>query len=132
MTCACMGPQRGEPLCPCAMQAARAHIVNDFNRWTPPGREVVTPDDPVPCVSTALHWLGDRRGAEDTAHALDMRGCVLYFATDSDCQKFMGWLTRQAVGALVGTGAAAVKETYQDDPEKADHHPADTGPINGG
>lgn len=24
--CACMGPQRGEPLCPCAMRAARAHL----------------------------------------------------------------------------------------------------------
>lgn len=35
-------------------------------------------------------------------------------------------------GWLNVTGAAAVTETYQDDPEKADHHPADTGPINGG
>lgn len=25
--CACMGPQRGEPLCPCAMRAARAHLL---------------------------------------------------------------------------------------------------------
>ena len=27
MACMCMGPQRGEPLCPCMMRAAQAHIV---------------------------------------------------------------------------------------------------------
>lgn len=26
MTCACMGPQNGEPLCPCRMALARQHI----------------------------------------------------------------------------------------------------------
>lgn len=30
--CACMGPQNGEPLCPCQMRAARAHI----GSYTPP------------------------------------------------------------------------------------------------
>lgn len=25
-TCACLGPQNGEPLCPCQMQAARQHL----------------------------------------------------------------------------------------------------------
>ena len=27
MACMCMGPQRGEPLCPCMMRAARQHIM---------------------------------------------------------------------------------------------------------
>lgn len=26
MACMCMGPQNGEPLCPCLMRAARAHL----------------------------------------------------------------------------------------------------------
>jgi hypothetical protein len=26
MSCACLGPQNGEPLCPCRMRAARAHF----------------------------------------------------------------------------------------------------------
>lgn len=26
MTCACLGPQNGEPLCPCLMRAARQHL----------------------------------------------------------------------------------------------------------
>lgn len=26
MGCCCMGPQRGEPLCPCQMRAARQHF----------------------------------------------------------------------------------------------------------
>ena len=25
--CACMGPQNGEPLCPCMMRAARGHLM---------------------------------------------------------------------------------------------------------
>ena len=29
MTCMCMGPQKGAPLCPCMMRAARAHMRDD-------------------------------------------------------------------------------------------------------
>lgn len=54
MSCACMGPQNGEPLCPCRMREARAHDVRypftpDWMLWrgkgTPPiDRYPFTPD----------------------------------------------------------------------------------------
>lgn len=28
--CACMGPQKGEPLCPCQMRAAREHLMREL------------------------------------------------------------------------------------------------------
>lgn len=52
--------------------------------------------DQAPCIPTSLHWLGDREAAEDTGHALDVRGCVMYFERQSDCLNFMRWLERQA------------------------------------
>lgn len=30
MGCACMGPQNGEPLCPCQMRVAREHISREI------------------------------------------------------------------------------------------------------
>jgi hypothetical protein len=41
MMCACLGPQNGEPLCPCQMRAARRHDV---------GRVVFNPAPPRGCI----------------------------------------------------------------------------------
>lgn len=44
----------------------------------------------------SLHWLGDREAADESRHATDMRGCVMYFERQSDCLQFMRWLTERA------------------------------------
>ena len=36
-------------------------------------------------LPTSAHWLGDREDADKSRHAMDMRGCVLYFEQQSDC-----------------------------------------------
>lgn len=50
----------------------------------------------LPSMPTSLHWLGDREDADKTRHAMDMRGCVLYFDRQSDCLQFMRWLENWA------------------------------------
>jgi hypothetical protein len=37
----------------------------------------------------AMHWLGDRENADETRHAVDTTGCVLYFDNQGDCLEFM-------------------------------------------
>lgn len=44
------------------------------------------------CQPIAAHWLGDRNAADATRHAVDRTGCVLYFATEAECDEFMAWL----------------------------------------
>lgn len=51
---------------------------------------MIPPGVPLP---KSLHWLGDRERAEASQHAQDAKGCVMYFANERDCIKFMRWLT---------------------------------------
>jgi hypothetical protein len=51
---------------------------------------MLPPGLPLP---TSLFWLGDRQSAIATQHATDAKGCVMYFANEKDCTKFMRWLT---------------------------------------
>lgn len=60
---------------------------------TPGTAQIDTKIGPPPCLPSDLHWLGDREDADATRHAMDMRGCVLYFAQQSDCVNFMRWMT---------------------------------------
>ena len=46
----------------------------------------------------SVYWLGDRQRAEETAHAQDVKGCVLFFDTQGQCINFMNWLTSLAFG----------------------------------
>lgn len=53
--CACMGPQNGEPLCPCQMRAARDYL---------PGKIEFTPHGcicPVGAEKTCAGWNCPRR-----------------------------------------------------------------------
>lgn len=43
MPCACLGPQNGEPLCPCQMRAAREYL----------GRPTYAPNAPGQCTPVA-------------------------------------------------------------------------------
>lgn len=52
-----------------------------------------------PPIPSSVYWLGDREDAEQTRHAMDMRGCVLYFERQSDCLVFMRSL--EALGQTV-------------------------------
>lgn len=47
-----------------------------------------------PIAPKDLHWLGDRESADATRHAMDMTGCVMYFAQQSDCLQFMRWVSQ--------------------------------------
>lgn len=49
---------------------------------------------PVPFRPTAAHWLGDRDAADETRHAADRRGVVLYFYDEAACRDFLAWLTQ--------------------------------------
>lgn len=46
----------------------------------------------TPPSPKSLHWLGDRETAESLRHAEDRCGCVMYFATEADCERFMDWV----------------------------------------
>ena len=46
----------------------------------------------TPVPPTAVHWLGDRESSDETRHAVDVRGCVLYFQQQSQCADFIEWL----------------------------------------
>lgn len=46
----------------------------------------------VPHHPGSAHWLGDRDDADKTRHAVDAKGCVLYFDTEAECLAFMRWL----------------------------------------
>lgn len=43
----------------------------------------------APVIPKAMHWLGDREDADETRHAVDTTGCVLYFGSQGDCLEFM-------------------------------------------
>lgn len=43
-------------------------------------------------LPSSLHWLGDRESADQSGHAADVRGCVMYFKTQGECIQFMNWL----------------------------------------
>jgi len=38
--------------------------------------------------------LGDRDAADETRHAADRRGVVLYFYDEAACRDFLAWLTQ--------------------------------------
>jgi hypothetical protein len=44
-------------------------------------------------LPVSAHWLGDREAASNTKHAVDERGCVLYFTDQANCIAFMQMLT---------------------------------------
>jgi len=50
----------------------------------------------APRPPKSLHWLGDRDDADQTRHAVDTTGCVLYFDSEGDCLQFMRRLTGRA------------------------------------
>lgn len=51
---------------------------------------------------SSVHWLGDREDANKTGHAMDIRGCVLYFEQQSDCLQFMRWLETYGINLYSG------------------------------
>lgn len=48
-------------------------------------------------LPSSLHWLGDRERADATAHAQDVKGCVMFFNTQGECLDFMNFITNLAM-----------------------------------
>lgn len=76
-------------------------------RWLYAQMLAAAPEPPAESafpLPQSLHWLGDREDANKTRHAMDTRGCVMYFERQSDCLQFMRWLTERAAPPALSKG----------------------------
>lgn len=72
MSCACMGPQRGEPLCPCRMAEARQYLGCDTGHYEierlkaelDEAREIIEPLTLHATFGLAPHYSGSTDRAE--------------------------------------------------------------------
>ena len=70
VACGCIGPQNGEPLCPCRMknvivQNGRYKLIEDLG----PAKIMPDPPEPPPCRIMKERWLGGLYETEESKQA---------------------------------------------------------------